>query len=509
MIERLTLKHWGLLLLLATTVLFAVSTDSYTHDLWCHGDSAWFFLCGESWMRGLIPYDDFTDSKGPLLWLIYGVGYLFSHHDYIGVFWISCVMYAVIYTCIYRLSLIYLHSKRWAMVITVAMTLMLFFPWVHYETRCEDFNMMFVAIALTETTSLLVAEGTHLRRTSLVVGACAAATLLIKYNITPFFAVLGLFIMVEAWRRGASAVRALALMFGGAAAVTMPFVVCMFIQGNLDDFVREYFANTFTVVGDSQASLGGSLRHLLRYWRSLLPVIGVSLLGGVLMPMVHGRYRWLPLCVVLTVVLLSMIHATWTFHYGMCLVLPVYALIALCQRLHGRGAAHAAVATPLFRWSWVIVIVLATVAVNWFRNGEALFFKHHPRSADMVWYSQLMGQVNHPTVMYYFTGPSPEHGIQVDALPACRYWASQSGATKLMDEQQRSVAREGGADFVFALQGTAACDKLKAMGYTHYPSSPASAGELKLDMFTRHHLAPVERRQPSATDILLKRNLSH
>ena len=27
-------------------------------------------------MNGLTPYVDFTDSKGPLLWLIYGIGYL-------------------------------------------------------------------------------------------------------------------------------------------------------------------------------------------------------------------------------------------------------------------------------------------------------------------------------------------------------------------------------------------------------------------------------------------------
>ena len=41
-----------------------------------HNDSAWFFMCGKAVMNGLTPYVDFTDSKGPLLWLIYGIGYL-------------------------------------------------------------------------------------------------------------------------------------------------------------------------------------------------------------------------------------------------------------------------------------------------------------------------------------------------------------------------------------------------------------------------------------------------
>ena len=83
-------------------------------------------MCGESWMRGLVPYDDFTDSKGPLLWLVYGLGYLISHHDYTGVFWISCLVYAVTYASLYRIALTYLHSRRWALMVAVAMSPVLF-----------------------------------------------------------------------------------------------------------------------------------------------------------------------------------------------------------------------------------------------------------------------------------------------------------------------------------------------------------------------------------------------
>ncbi|MBQ8521824.1 MAG: hypothetical protein IJ456_10765, partial [Bacteroides sp.] len=60
--------------LFATLVLFVISPDSYTHYPFGRVDSAWFFMCGKAWMNGLLPYVDFADSKGPLLWLIYGVG---------------------------------------------------------------------------------------------------------------------------------------------------------------------------------------------------------------------------------------------------------------------------------------------------------------------------------------------------------------------------------------------------------------------------------------------------
>ena len=41
------------------------------------------------------PYLDFADSKGLLLWLIYGIGYLISPTSYIGVFWLSIIAYTI------------------------------------------------------------------------------------------------------------------------------------------------------------------------------------------------------------------------------------------------------------------------------------------------------------------------------------------------------------------------------------------------------------------------------
>ena len=86
-------KLFGLLFILALGVLFIISPDSYTHDLFFRIDTAWFFTCGKAWMNGMIPYIDFADSKGPLLWLIYGIGYLLSPHNYLGMFWLSVVLY--------------------------------------------------------------------------------------------------------------------------------------------------------------------------------------------------------------------------------------------------------------------------------------------------------------------------------------------------------------------------------------------------------------------------------
>lgn len=91
-----------LLALLTWTVLSTlfINLDSPLHYPYYHLDSAWYFICGKAWADGLVPYVDFTDSKGPLLWWIYGIGSMISPRDYVGVWILSCFYYtAVLYLC--------------------------------------------------------------------------------------------------------------------------------------------------------------------------------------------------------------------------------------------------------------------------------------------------------------------------------------------------------------------------------------------------------------------------
>ena len=69
-------------------------------------------MCGKAVMNGLTPYVDFTDSKGPLLWLIYGIGYLLSPRNYVGVWILSCLAYAGTFYYNYRTARLLLDDDK-------------------------------------------------------------------------------------------------------------------------------------------------------------------------------------------------------------------------------------------------------------------------------------------------------------------------------------------------------------------------------------------------------------
>jgi hypothetical protein len=96
-------------------------------------------MCGKAWMNGMTPYVDFADSKGPLLWLIYGLGYLISPRDYTGVYWISTIIFAIAFFYAYKSALLITCNRATAVLATAVIAFVLTVKWIHDETRCEDY----------------------------------------------------------------------------------------------------------------------------------------------------------------------------------------------------------------------------------------------------------------------------------------------------------------------------------------------------------------------------------
>ena len=107
-------------------ILLFVSTDSYLHGLYGKVDSSLFYMCGKAWMKGYIPYVDFSDSKGPLLWFIYGVGYLLSKTSYVGVFWLSWIFYSFTFFYVFKTIFLFVKDQYISFIATLGMGLFFF-----------------------------------------------------------------------------------------------------------------------------------------------------------------------------------------------------------------------------------------------------------------------------------------------------------------------------------------------------------------------------------------------
>ncbi|MBR1882794.1 MAG: glycosyltransferase family 39 protein, partial [Muribaculaceae bacterium] len=207
-------------------ILFFISPDSYIRGIYGHLDSAWFFEAGRAWMLGLTPYVDFADSKGPLLWLIYGMGYLISHQDYTGVFWMSVVFYTAAFYFNYRAALVLTKNSHQSIVASLLMALFYFFPLFHYEIRAEDFCQPFMSISFWAL--CVISQGSsntrQLKQALLALGGATAALLLIKFNYAAMQLSIVLCAAITTLRQRRDFAKSFVHYLSGVLIVLLPFV---------------------------------------------------------------------------------------------------------------------------------------------------------------------------------------------------------------------------------------------------------------------------------------------
>ena len=444
-------KIYLLLAVWSAVTLLLLSPDSLIHGPWNRCDSAIFFTSGKALMNGLRPYVDFTDSKGPLLWLFYGVGYLLSPRSYTGIYIVSCFVYAGIFYYNYKTARIFLKDENRSLAVTLLMTVAYFWPWFHFEVRAEDFATLPVAISLYYMCRMIYCSGDGatqptVRRQGLVQGGCFMALVMIKYNIAAMQGIIILVVMWHVLRKQRNAVLPLiGWMSAGAAAVATPFMLYLWMRGAVPTFIEEYFINTIKTVG---TDFNGNAVESNRDWKYFLmrwespALLAILTIGGCLIGLRLKRYRWVPLLVVLFFFGLAS-RRNLGYYYCICHIFAIYLFVWLFG-LSGK---------PLKRqWLWGVAIgILLWSTVQNFHKGSDLWKVCKWNNIEMEKaYRQIsatMDGSHKPRILYLYS-QDYGHGLWNDAQPAGRYWQYQYGSTPAMDRDHIGILESGSADYI-------------------------------------------------------------
>ena len=453
--------------LFATLLLFIISPDSYTHDLYGRHDSAWFFMCGKAWMEGLTPYVDFADSKGPLLWLIYGLGYLISPTNYIGVFWLSCVWYALIFYITYLTARIFLPGRRNALICTLLMALAYFNPMFHYETRAEDWCMLFMIASLYVTCKILFTNHmseSGIRWSFFILGVSFASPLLIKYSISAMQSIFILFAVFHTLRRH-TIIAALLCLVLGLFVVVFPFILYTFYKGCLSAFVLEYFIKSFLTVSYE----GDFLENYLFDWSKIFhdsfkfSFLVFLLFGSIMACFKLLRYKLFPLVSTMFIFSITIYHAHWDYYFNSCAICCIWTFIWVLKAISSTTLRPFATALGV-----VAVLTLCQLFIDrYFKHN--LFWNNGPERAEFYTGEYYISQKSSPFIInasFHEEG----HGILSRALPGTKYWAKQNGSTMEMDIDHIRGILSHKADFIIKFDSiNALIDEphLRASGYSH------------------------------------------
>lgn len=494
------LTYYLLIALTSTLTLLFVSLQSYTHDLCVIYDSTWYFMCGKAWMNGLLPYVDFADSKGPLLWLIFGLAYELSHCTFLGVYWLTCLFYTLTGCLLYRTALLFVRTRREAFMGVMLTMAVLLGKLLRNDVHAEDFSLPFFAWALHTTCQRLYGQqrrGARPWATGLILGLCIGGGLLIKFTSAAMMLVFVCFAAHHAGRRGWGKVLGGAML--GTIAMVLPFCAYFLGKGIMGDFVHEYFIQTFVTTAHA-APRRNSLWLLTS--ANNYGLLAIVLPGLLAMPALLHHYRFFPLVAFLWIYVLSLPNAWPNYVLPASLFALFSALVVLTVVRYERWPR---LSGGLLTLLLMVFTIGTTLWMHNYRRAEQSDFFAHDSQLRRQFYSYeyVIAQKHHPR-MVYLAGVQPVHGICSEALPACKYFAHQFGATEEMVENQAEALRTGRADFALARHGNERCNRLlREAGYhPYYIANPVADYVL----YAKEPIVPPPASfHVSNADVLLKR----
>lgn len=437
-------------------VMFFVSNDSPLSKISNHVDSAIFFMSGKAWGSGLIPYVDFSDSKGPLLWLIEMLGYWISPTDYHGVWVLSVIVMTFTFYFCWLTAMEVLRRPLLSLGVAMTMSLVYFTGYSFLETRAETWCNLPAIYGIYLVVKLIMARGRGdgivciSRGEAIGLGVAVMACLLIKWSIAAMMLSLCLSVLMLCWQSGLRLLKAIGWFFVGTAALALPFAIYLLANGAFGAFIQEYFIATSSAAGVGETTNLGAyyINEARRIYHSPASMIAIllALPGAFLLFWRDGWMRWLlPFCYCCFFALGSY-RNHWLYYLQVSLSFSVLGLIWLAGKtnmVNYRRGVRTAI-------GYGLCIVIAAIYFNRVSVMTGKDSGYHNLEAMEMALADLYSSDSQPKLLCY-RSMDIGAGICLRSIPATKYWTYQTGASEEMTLDQDDAVRERRADIIYTL----------------------------------------------------------
>lgn len=428
-------KIISILALWTLVVQLFVNIDSPLFTSAGHFDSAVFYQCGKAMMNGMIPYTEFADSKGPLLWLLFGIGHLMCNSSYYGVFVLMCMSIIVTLLIGYMTSRLWL-SQKLSLIASISMVVPLFYWNFYTETKAEHFCWPFVAWAMFVMLKRYRMAETLQSYHYVILGFSFTCCLMMKWSIAVMMGSILVTLLCIEWKEK----KQLSYLCNVACGILVglfPWTIYFIVVGNFDDFVQEYFINTMASVQipleETISIYSGELFGVLSTKRVIYILYILPLLA------LWKRKQWffssLPFLCGCFFIALSVRHDNFGHYISVSSPFCIIAITWILKQVSERE----------IKMSYYLAAMVGMLTYIGWGTYKYKYIGNHEANIEYTRISNMYSQINNPKVLYLGQDPGWALGT---SLPACRYWITQMGRTENMRKSQIHDMLSGCADII-------------------------------------------------------------
>lgn len=426
-------------------------------------DANAFFTVGKSMMNNVLPYKDLFEQKGPLLYVIYGIGYLISHKTFHGVFILEVLAFTTFLYYIHKLISLFIDKKA-SLIILPIFTLLLTTCWSFtHGGSCEEFCLPFYAISLYYYTRHFKEQELSYKELFLN-GLIAGCVLLIKYTLLGFWFAFMMFIffnLVFEKKIKKSIISCIYFLLGMFLPIFI-FLIYFIITDSLKEFISCYFTINMSAYNES-VSLFGRLstiieRGLESVFLNKFPIyiLFITIPIFIIFLKIPKYYKITILCTMF----ITMLGLFWGLKFYRYYVYPllffiILSLISLASISH---KLFAKLYTKKYSYLLYIAIFLICIFLSYRNANYREMIGMKKEEMFQYRYADYISQFNNPTLLnmgYLDAGLYTTTGI----IPNTKFFEVQNipydSFPDNLDEMRKNVENK---DIMFILYFTKKSD---------------------------------------------------
>ncbi|MCQ2364445.1 MAG: hypothetical protein MJ051_02675 [Akkermansia sp.] len=429
-----------------------------------------FYAEGCAISQGYLPYRDFIDVKGPLLFLIYTIGYLMSPTQCYGIFLIYVLTTWGTLIAFYRTAELFGLSRRCAVFATALAVCCLFSKYTAYWAAQPEH---FLVLPLSWTFYYLTAflkhpEATFLRPLAWWLGSGATCAFLIKFNfVLPYVAVFALAVFVLARQQRLKDIVFFVIRCAAAfILICIPFALYFFYHGLWGDFYHAYVTlNLEANLNQPQIEWGRKFSNRdirLSYLVLGHAVVRASYRQSAVISKTLMRY--------LLVVIPATFFSSFIGMHGYYYILMAPAAIFLCIDAAGSKAAENFLQRRFLIKSALFALIFIFV-INAFCISHMGWRRPAGSAAQIAKVQEMIARIPSPKIIYYSTADILL-GRKAASLPGTPAWMSLSQVKTIYVQRDIDVMGKK-ADFIVTQDDVPeeTLQLLQAAGYESIPQA--------------------------------------
>lgn len=385
-----------------------------------------YFNIGKAMFNGRTLYTEAFDHKGPLIFFIYGIGYLISNTSFLGMYFIECIFWAIMAFAAYLTARLYL-DKIYAFMVALVFPVIVLTHSLdggsaeEFILVCQTISLYFFVLYFKDKEASI-----HNPTYMFIHGVMCAIAFLIKINLILFwfFPLAAIFINILSKREYSNLIKNLLFFICGGLLIMLPIIIYLFVNNAISEAWYTYIEvnGKYAKIGNTHITENIIVRF---YQRIRFETISFSLvlLGAIYFPIKYICNKWgkiaIPLSFLLLFSSIFVISNQILVYY--CLPIDVYALLAcIIIFKHVRVSSS----KKVYILSFLIVLIIGIKQKDFFgaKLDELISRKSPPTLIDS--FSAHVIQEKNPTLLNL--GLNLGNGVftKANIMPNVKYFIS-------------------------------------------------------------------------------------